>query len=152
MPARETRSELLFEKQHAPDVHAFRMDQAQEIHPRGHAPTRRVARVPMHPVDTGRLRLVHQGAYALPEEVVDLQAHRSVRIQPVGDDGVAVEGVGRVGRQPRRPVRDRRLGRRLDFFDRQLVVAPLEGLAARRDVMGAIGMGVKRHTEQVVGA
>ena len=39
-----------------------------------------------------------------------------------------------------------------DVDDRQLVAAPLERLAARRDVIGATGTGVKRHTEQVVGA
>ena len=38
-----------------------------------------------------------------------------------------------------------------DVFDPQLVAAPLERLAARRDVIGAIVMGVKRHAEQVVG-
>ena len=35
-----------------------------------------------------------------------------------------------------------------DVDDRQLVAARLERLAARRDVIGATGMGVKRHTEQ----
>ena len=39
-----------------------------------------------------------------------------------------------------------------DVDDRQLVAARLERLAARRDVIGATDMGVKRHTEQVVGA
>ena len=38
-----------------------------------------------------------------------------------------------------------------DVDDRQLVAAPLERLGARRDVISATGMGVKRHMEQVVG-
>ena len=38
-----------------------------------------------------------------------------------------------------------------DVFDPQLVGAPLVRLAARRDVIGAIVMGVKRHPEQVMG-
>ena len=127
-------------------MHPAGIVQAREVNSRGHVPPRCVAGVPMHPVGTGGLHLVHQGAYALPEEVVYLQAHRSVCVQTIGDDGAGVEGVGRVGRQARRLGRDRRLGRRAcDVGHRQRVGPRLVPVARYPRVIGPALRWRERH-------
>ena len=87
--------------------------QAGEVNPRGHAPTLSVACVPHNPIGAGGLYVIHERPQVLTQGIVDVQAHGSVCVQAIGDDGARVEGVGKVGRQARRL-----LGRR--FHAKQL--------------------------------
>ena len=76
--------------------------QAGEVNPRGHAPTLSVACVPHNPIGAGGLYVIHERPQVLPQGIVDVQAHGSICVQTIGDDGARVEGVGKVGCQPQR--------------------------------------------------
>ena len=55
--------------------------------------------IPPYLVGACGLGLIHQRAYRLTQHIVDYQLHRTGTGQVVGDQGGAVEWVGKVGRQ-----------------------------------------------------
>lgn len=90
----------LREKQ-PPSLHAVRVVEPRQVHPRGNRRPLAVAGVPSDLVFIGGLEPMHP----VSEGIVELEPHHSGGGQAVGEQGAAVEGVGGIGLETASPPR-----------------------------------------------